>query len=211
MPGVGLPADDRQHQLLAAGTDPDRRMRLLDRARPVGGPVEVVVTALEGGAVASHQGAHHLDRLFQALGALAHRWKDDPELGVLGLVPGRPYADLQPATRDVVDGDRLGGQHRGMPVGDAGDQRPEPDPRGGHCQSREQRPAFQAGPFPVAVEGREMVEDPGSLETGLLTEADTFQQLLPGELMLGDVQPQANWRHPTSVKPLTYGSGRSIC
>src|SRR5205809_7871154 len=111
MPGIGPASDDREHELLAAGADPDWRMRLLHRARVVAGVLELVVPALEARLVCRHQQSHDLDGFVQTLGALLDRGKGDAQFLVLRLVPGRPHTDLEPAIGDVIDGDRLGREY----------------------------------------------------------------------------------------------------
>src|ERR1700693_4262699 len=106
---------------------------------------------------------------------------------MLGLVPGRAHADLEPPLRNVVNGDRLGRQDRWLPVGDAGYQRPEADPRGYRGQAAQQGPRLQAGAVRIAVERGEVVEDPCAVEPCRLRELDSLYQLRPEELMLRGV------------------------
>src|SRR5436305_979426 len=129
MPGIGLTGDDRQHQLLAAGTDPDGRVRSLDGFRMIARSCQLVVPPLKARPVLRHQQADDLHALLQALGALLERRERDPQLLVLRLVPGGPQAELEPATGDVVDGDRLGRQNGWVAVGDTGYQHPEAEDR----------------------------------------------------------------------------------
>src|SRR5207247_10442488 len=112
MPGVGLASDDRQRQLLAAGTDPDGRVRSLDGFRMVTRASQLVVPSLEGRTVLGHHQADDLRALLQAFRPLLQRWEGNPELLVFRLVPGGSQAELEPAVRDVVDGDRLSRQNR---------------------------------------------------------------------------------------------------
>src|SRR5919204_926573 len=112
MPEIGLPAEDRQHQLLALGSDPDWRMRFLNRSWTVGGIFQLVVAALEAGAVFSHERPHHLHAFLQPFRALANPWKRDAEFLVLALVPGRAKPQLEPAIGDLIDRHGFGGQDR---------------------------------------------------------------------------------------------------
>ena len=107
---------------------------------------------------------------------------------MLGLVPGGAHPDLEPAIRNVIDRDCLGGQDRWRPVGDPGDERAQPDPGGSGGESRQQRPALHAGPVPVTVQRREVIEHPGPVEARLLREDHSVDQFRPEQLMLGDVQ-----------------------
>src|SRR5437763_16942358 len=127
MPGIGPASDDREHELLAAGADPDWRMWLLHRARVVAGILELVVPALEVRLVSRHQQSHDLDGFVQALGALLDRRKWDAQFLVLRLVPGRPHPDLEPPAGDVIDSDRLRRQNGWVPVGDPGYQDAQAD------------------------------------------------------------------------------------
>src|SRR5438876_212614 len=120
MPGVGLTGDDGQHQLLAASTDPDGRLRSLDGFRVIARPCQLVVPSLEGGTVLRHHQADDLHALLQSLGALPERWEENPQLLVFRLVPGGPQAELEPAAGDVIDRDRLGRKDRWVAVGNAG-------------------------------------------------------------------------------------------
>src|SRR5207253_6281338 len=96
VPGVRLPADDRQHQLLALRADPDRRVRFLDRSWPVGGVVELIVAALECRPVSRHQQAPPLDAFLEPPRSLPARRKLDSKLLMPGLVPGGAQSELPP-------------------------------------------------------------------------------------------------------------------
>src|ERR1700719_202991 len=106
---------------------------------------------------------------------------------MLGLVPGRAHADLEPSFRNVVHRDRLGRQDRWVPVGDAGHQRPEAYPRGNRGQAGQKGPRLEAGAVWIAVERLEVVEDPCAVESSGLRELDSLHQLWPEELMLRGV------------------------
>src|SRR5256886_14903718 len=187
MPGVGVTGDDRQHQLLPAGTDPDGRVRSLDGFRVIARSCQLVVPSLEGGTVLRHQQADDLHALLQSFGPLLERWEGDPQLLVFRLVPGGAQAELEPAAGDVGDGDRLGRQDRWVAVSDAGYQRPEAEPRGERRQARQEGPRLQAGTVPVAVQRREVVEYPGPVESRGLRELHPFRQFGPEKLVLRDI------------------------
>ena len=108
MPGIGLPGDDRQHQLLAAGANPDGRVRSLHRFRVITRARQLIMPARKTGAVLCHQQPDDLRAFLQPLGPLLERREGNPQGLVLGLVPGGAQAELQPSPGDVVDGDRLG-------------------------------------------------------------------------------------------------------
>ena len=136
---------------------------------------QLVVPSLEGRTVLGHHQADDLRALLQAFRPLLQRWEGNPELPVFRLVPGGAQAELEPAVRDVVDGDRLSRQDRWVAVGDAGHQHPEAEPRGERGQPRQQGPGFHAGTIPVAVQRSEVVENPGAVESRGLGELHPFR------------------------------------
>jgi hypothetical protein len=135
-----------------------------------------------------------LERLLEALDALAGGWEVEAQAAVLLLVPRRPQPEVEAALGHVVDGHHLGGQQRGVAVGHAGDQGAQADAAGDRGQGGEQRPRLQARPLAVPVQGGEVVEHPGRFEAGLLGPDHPPPDLRPLELVLGDVDTDLH--HP---------------
>ncbi|GAC1479174.1 MAG: hypothetical protein PVSMB9_02470 [Candidatus Dormibacteria bacterium] len=106
---------------------------------------------------------------------------------MLGLVPGCPKAELEAAVRDLVDRDRLGRQHRWMPIRHPTDEGAKPDSRGVRGQAGKQRPSFQTRPAGVTIQRFEVVENPGPVEPMFFCELDPPEQFRPLELVLGNV------------------------
>ena len=63
----------------------------------------------------------------------------------LGLIPTGPDPQLQPATRDVIDGHRLLGEQRRVAKGVAAHQDADARFLGLQRQRRQQRPTFEKG------------------------------------------------------------------
>src|SRR4051794_25321185 len=103
VPHVGVARRDRHHPLLARGTDPDRRVRLLHRTRAQRRVVHLEVTPVEREAVGGEQTAHDLHGFLERVDAVLRTGERDAELTVLGLPPPRAIAQLEPAVRRVVD------------------------------------------------------------------------------------------------------------
>ncbi len=162
-------------------------MGALHRLRVVGRAGEPVVLPAEVDRVLGHEEPYHLDRFVQTPQAFSSWREVDPQLSMLLVEPRRADPELQPAVRDVVDRDGLGGQDRRVAVGDSRHEGAQPKARRGLSQRREQCPGFEAGPARVAVESFEVVEDPTGDEARLLREARPIAQLVPRELMLAQV------------------------
>ena len=75
-------------------------------------------------------------------------------------------------------------------MGNAGDEGTEADPSGVGGQRPEQRPGFETGTVPIAIERTEMVEGPGPLESRFLCHSHPAQNLFKAELMLGNVETE---------------------
>ena len=103
-----------------------------------------------------------------------------------------PYDELEPATRRVVDGDRLGREHRRMAVGHAGHEQPEPDALGDAAQRGERGDALEALARAVAVHRLEVVEAPDAVEAELVGELRARRDLRPRHPLLGDVESEAH-------------------
>jgi len=88
----------------------------------------------------------------------------------------------------VVDGDRLGGEDRRVPVRHAGDEQPEPGAAGHAAQRGEGRVALEALARTRPVHGLEVVEPPDPVEAGLVGQLGPRHHLGPGHALLGDVE-----------------------
>ena len=108
--------------------------------------------------------------------------------------------------RGVVDGQRLRGEDRRMPVGHARDQQPEPDPRRQAGQRRERRHPLERLARPVAVHRLEMVESPGAVEAELLRQLNPADELVPRAGVAGRCRVRSAPLEPSSA---AHCNGRS--
>ena len=145
------------------------------------------MASLERHLVLGEEPAQDLHTLLEPLHALGDRRERDPELAVLLRVPGGAHRALDAPARDMVHRYHLGGQHRGMSVSHASHEGSESHSR---CLAREcgeKGPRFERRSLRVSVERLEVVEHPHAVETRILSEPNTRDELVPGELVLGDV------------------------
>src|SRR6266545_3736651 len=168
VPVVGPARDDLERHLFAAAADHELGARLLDRLRHERRVVELVVLALEGRALLGPEHVQDLAGFIQTLEPLAHRIERQAVGLVLVLLPAGANAADEPATRDDVYVGRHLGQHRGMAVGIARDDRPDPHPLGERGQRRERRPALEHVADPVGGVRHEVVGDARRVPAGLL-------------------------------------------
>ena len=167
VPLVGVAGGDPQHPR-SMGRDEDRDARLLDRSRVQAGVVELVVPALERGAVLPHQQADDLDRLLEPVDALRCRRQLDAVAAMLVLVPPGPDPQRQAPAADVVDGDRLLEQDRGMAERVARHEHTQADARRPRRDRREQGPRLEAAVVGAAVGVDEVIDQPRVVEAQLL-------------------------------------------
>src|SRR5207248_5524016 len=136
-----VPGDDAERELLAAATDPDRRMRALHRFRVAlrAGELEVAAVVFDLG-LGPHQ-LHDLDGLAQHPDAhlrLGELVAVAPELAV---VPTGADAPIESTTADDVDRARDLGQQRGIAIRRAPDHLAESHTVGALACRRHYRPA----------------------------------------------------------------------
>ena len=166
VPDVGVARHDAQGELLAAAADDEGRIRLLDRLRLAAGLLELVVAPVEVGELLGPEPPGDLAGLAEAPDALAGRVERDAHALVLVLVPAGADAEIEATVGDHVHRGRHVGMDRGVAVGVARDHQPEAQARRLGRQGRQQRPALEAGAIQVALDRREMIEEPGVLEGG---------------------------------------------
>jgi len=139
------------------------RVRLLRALRVVARILELVVLPVERGGLLRQQANQHFAVFFESVTALSRGAEFDAVGTGLLLVPARADAQFEPAVGDDVQGRGHVGEHRGMPVVDAGDQRAQPQPFGGLRQCGQGRPALKAGSGRVGEDRIEVVESPARL------------------------------------------------
>src|SRR5581483_9741362 len=98
----------------------------------------------EVGCVVSEEPYDHLARLLEAVAALPRRPELDPVGPRFLLVPAGADPELEPPSRDDVEGGGHVGEHGWMAVLDAGHQYPEAQPAGGLGQRRQRCPTLKA-------------------------------------------------------------------
>ncbi len=135
---VGVDADDvgvlggEGEDPLAAATDDERRPRLLHRPGEQRVLVHLVVAAVEGErAVGAEQPLDDLHRLFEALDPDPWRVVREARLFVVGLHPSGAEAELEAALAQDIERGRFLGQHEGVPVVVAEDERAQAQRGGG--------------------------------------------------------------------------------
>ncbi len=153
--------------------------------------------AVVGHPVAGHQAGGDLQSVFEEVESLAGARERDAELGVLLVVPGGAEGQLEASARGVVDGHHLVGEHRGVPVGDAGDEEPQPDPRRHPGEGGEGGDPVEGLAWAVAVHRLEVVEPPGPVEAEVLGEPDSADHLVEGHPLLGNVKAEP---HPLRLR-----------
>src|SRR6266446_10684302 len=189
VPDVRVASDEPQGRG-ARGSDPDRRIRLLDRLRIGDRVLEVVVAAVEVGPLLgperlddAQRFAQHPDAVFEPFDAV-HR--------VLDLRPSRPDAELEPPARQMVDGDRHLGQDDRMPIGVAGDQAPEAHALGRLGHRRLQGPALvDDAPRTSVTDRGQVVEIPHVIETALVGDVPDGAQRLDGRVLARELDAEA--------------------
>ena len=125
-----MAGNQAQRSLLAAAADQDPRPACLDRPRLVERGLDPVEAALERRTLLREHEAADRQRLVEAVHALADAREIEPVPAMLRLVPGRPHPQDGPAAGDHVERRHDLRQVRWGAVGDAGDERPDPDARG---------------------------------------------------------------------------------
>src|SRR5918995_687163 len=118
IPAIGIAGGDPQHPR-PVRTEGDRWSRTLQWGGAERGVVDLVVLALPRGDVPSQQRIDQHDRLLEAPDQLRGLREGHAEPLMLGPVPAGADAELQPATRDVIDRHRLLGEQRRGPGGGA--------------------------------------------------------------------------------------------
>src|SRR5438093_4803354 len=140
---VGVPGG-RAHHPGSAAADPDRRVRSLCRLWGADRGHDAVVLAPERRPLLRPKARADLERLAE----LRHSITRPPELvtvgGGLELLPSRTHAELDPATRHLIDArDGLRAQ-RGLAALRRRDETAEPDRRGVARERGKERPRLEA-------------------------------------------------------------------
>jgi hypothetical protein len=136
---VAMPGENAQRALLATTADQDLRPALLNRSGHVERAIDAIELALERRPLLREHQPRDLHGLLEAVHAARNRRELEAVTQVLVLVPRRPDAQDRPAFRDHVERRHLFREQRRVPIGDAGDQRPELDARGARgdaCKGR---------------------------------------------------------------------------
>jgi hypothetical protein len=159
-----------------------------------------------GDHLAGEQAGHDLEGVLEPRVPLGQGRERDAELVVLLVEPRSAERQLQPAVRRVVDGERLGRQHRRVPVGHARDEQTEPD-AGRHAGQRgERRHALEGLARPLAVHRLEVVEPPHTVEAQLLRELHPVHELIPRHALLRHIESESHgWTRchilsPTNIR-----------
>ena len=190
------PASRHRDRPRLAGAAHDQRHPRLHRLGQGGGALDPVVPSGERRLGLLPLAADDLELLGQQLHPLAQRRKREPERLVLGLVPARPQAQLDPPARDVVDGDGRARDQRRVAERDRRDHRPQPDPLGPHRDRPKGRPGVQGAAAVAAVAGEVMVGPEQRLEAARLAGIGQRRPVVPGDVLLAldhEAEPH-RWR-----------------
>ena len=179
VPGVGVAGHVAGGELLTAAADPDGDIAV-DGLGLADSVVDLVVAALERRALLRPEGAHDLDGLAHAMHPLGGLGEVEAVHGVLGLVPSRPDAHVQPPAAYVVDGDGHLGEERGVAVAVAGDHHAAAGAPGGGGERRERGPALENGEVRAGqYRGGDVVRGPQTVEAEVVGEAPDAEELVP--------------------------------
>ena len=151
-------ATSRSVRLGPVPPDPDWRVRLLHGRRGERGVLQTVVVAAEAHALLPRpQQPDDLQRLLEAVEAVAKRAEVEAVGGMLTLEPARADAEVQPAPGNHVHRGSDLREVRGVAERVAGDHGPESQSRDARGESCEGGPALEAGSIGVSHAGREEV------------------------------------------------------
>ena len=115
----------------------------------------------------------------------------DPVHLMLDLGPRGADAELEPATRQVVDRDGELGEHDGVTVRVARDQASDAHAFGRLGHRGLEGPALVDRPVGTAgTDGRQVVEVPNVVESALVGEAQDSAQVLDGDGLTRCLQPE---------------------
>ena len=142
VPHVGVAGAHRQGQPLAQASDHQRQRPRRGRVEPAQPPLQ------------PHDGR------LQLADPVRPRRHGVAVLEVVALQPAGPQAEHQPAARGVVDGAGHVGQQVRVAVAVARHQGSDPGSLGDLAHGGQRRPALEARPVRVAVDGVEVVEGP---------------------------------------------------
>src|SRR5712692_1078238 len=210
IPAVGVLSTEPQHPR-AVGADGQWRPGLLNRPRPEFRMAKRIMLALESDDLTTQKTVHDLDRFLEPADQLAGTREIDAIHGVLGFIPTRPQAELEPAVGDVVDGDGLLGEKCRVSKGIARDQHADPDPARDRCKAGEQGPALEVGPVRTAGLGI-VVAIPNALEAKLLVQLPALNERRPRQVLVR-ADPESNGSAETSrvyrIAPFTVPTMRA--
>ena len=194
-PDIGAPRDDAQPAPLAVARQPQRWMRLLHRLRVGHGVRELVVRAGERGARLRPQRRQHLARFVEPLHPLTRSQLRHAEHGLDVGVTAGAESQIEPSTADVVDGDGHLGQHAGVPVGIAGDERADAYSPSRLCHRGERRPGLEDVTGALASHRGEVVEQPAAVESTVVGDRPHLAQCVDADMLLGRLQAERKWLH----------------
>jgi hypothetical protein len=178
---------DAQGLLLTASAD-EERQRSLHRLGHERGVGQLVVLAVERGALVGEQALDHLAGFVEAREALAERVERDAVGAVLVLLPARAEAEHDAAAAHVVERRGHLREHGRVAVGVAHDQRPEAQARDGGGERREDRPRLLPGTARVLPVWHEVIGPPEAVPARLLHVAGEREHVGVG---LGGRGPEA--------------------
>ena len=166
--------------------DEKGRARPLDRARIHDCVANPVVAPFEGAHLVREQEVHDRDVLAKAGGALRIRPVRDPH-HVVGGVDRQAQAQphVEASRGDVVHGEGLAREHRGVAQRNLRDAGAQADAGGLAGRRREQGPGLEPGARRIGPV-HEVVRDRGDIEAERLQPPETAGELVPGRVRKGE-------------------------
>jgi hypothetical protein len=186
VPDIGVLGDDAEQPSLAAAAD-DNRKPGLKRLGPEAGLPQGIVASAEGDCLLRPEPAEDFAGLCEPVHPFSDGWQRDPILLLGVVVPGCAEADLEPATRDLVDRRGHGGEERRMPVDDPVDQGGAADPLRAGRHGRNQSGALEARPIVAAVGRAKVVEAGDPVESELLAAFGQLEEGIGARIRLAGV------------------------
>ena len=155
--------------------------------------------ALEAGPLLAPEELDHAAGFLESRDPLSDRAELEAEHRVLALRPRSAEAELEPAAREVIDGDGHLRQNARMAIGVAGDHATDAPPARRLGHRSEERPGLEDVAGRVGADRGEMVEVPAVVEAGLVGDAPYRPQLVDGRKLRRQLQPDTHPGHAANA------------
>src|SRR6185437_689677 len=201
----GVGGGEAGRALGAATADDQRRVGLLHRLGQRRAVLHLVVPPVEVEGLADRrvpESGEDGELLLQALEALTEGREREGVGGVLGVVPARAEAELDPSAAHRVDLRHLDGEQAGRAESRRRHERAEPDALGLAGDTAQRDPGVGRARQAVPTHGEEVVRAEERVEALLLGPLCDGEQLVVGGALLGlDEDPELHGRHAIGHGP----------